>query len=418
MILTGLVALLLPGREVLGSGLHFIGEAIAEDITLSLKLMFALLFLKLLATSFTLGAGNSGGILAPTLFMGATLGGIVGTIAHILWPTVAINPGAYAIVGMAALFSGAARAPITSILIVFEMSGDYKLILPLMLATVLSTLVAEVLFSDSIYTLRLTLKGINLQSGRDEDVLRSVLVEEVMSQQIEIVSTESTLVEISEILARTRVHGLPVLDHEGLLWGLVTVTDLDQAVLKQMPRSTPVIQFGMPRSRLLVAYPDESIGEALERMSLRGVGRMPVVSKENPNHLVGLVRRSDIIRAYNVALTRRKELQHRTKRAQLHNLDGTEFVDLALADTDIAVGKSIYELAPQIPDDCVLVSVRRDGRILIPHGDTRLRDGDHITAFVRSQDVATLFACLHGQPEEPAEAPTKVVGMEDEAESG
>ncbi|VAW42919.1 Chloride channel protein, partial [hydrothermal vent metagenome] len=158
MLLTLAVALLLPGREVLGPGLEFIGEAIAEDLNLSLGLLSLLLVTKMLATAFTLGSGNSGGVFAPGLFMGAIVGGMVGSVAHSIWPDVAVNPGAYAIVGMAAVFSGAARAPITAVLIVFEMSNDYKLILPLMLATVLSTLLAESMFPESIYTLKLKLK--------------------------------------------------------------------------------------------------------------------------------------------------------------------------------------------------------------------------------------------------------------------
>ncbi len=146
----------------MGVGLGFIGQAISRDFSMPLLLMTALLILKILATSLTLGSGNSGGVFAPSLFIGAMLGGIFGTVAHNLFPDVAIHPGAYAIVGMAAVFAGATRAPITAILLVFEMSNDYKLILPLMLSVVLATLIAEHLYSESIYTVKLKLKGIAL----------------------------------------------------------------------------------------------------------------------------------------------------------------------------------------------------------------------------------------------------------------
>jgi chloride channel protein, CIC family len=230
MVLTGLVALLLPGREVLGPGLHLIGEAIAGDFNMGLGLMAALLILKMLATSFTLGAGNSGGIFAPSLFMGAILGGMVGQVAHGLWPGVVTNPGAYAIVGMAAVFAGAARAPITAVLIVFEMSGDYKLILPLMLATVISTFLAEGLFKESIYTLKLRLKGVHLQGGRDVDILQGVTVAEVMGGIVHTISDNAALTQLSDVFSQTRSHGLLVLDAGGKLAGIVTVTDLDRAV--------------------------------------------------------------------------------------------------------------------------------------------------------------------------------------------
>ncbi len=399
MVLTGVVALLLPERNVLGSGLHAIGEAIAGNFQISLGLMAALLILKMVATTFTLGSGNSGGVFAPSLFMGAVLGGMVGTVANMLFPTVAVNPGAYAIVGMAAVFSGAARAPITAILIVFEMSNDYKLILPLMLATVLATLLAELLFSDSIYTLKLRLKGITLQSGRDVDVLESLTVDEVMVAKMETVRTDTTLVDLSDLFAETHSHGFPVLDDVGHLWGIVTVSDLDRVVDDGLPRSTPVAEFATPRSRLLTATPGESVSEALTRMGTRGIGRLPVVAKEDPAQLVGWIRRDDIIRAYNMAITRRAELQHRTKRMQLRNLDSTEFVEIELRSGDQAVDKSILEVAPKLPKECILVSIRRNGKMMIPHGDTKLQIGDRITAFVAVSDAASVQNCLRHRME-------------------
>lgn len=394
MVLTGLVALLLPGREVLGPGLHLIGEAIAGDFNLGLGLMAALLLLKMLATSFTLGAGNSGGVFAPSLFMGAILGGMVGQVAHGLWPAVVTNPGAYAIVGMAAVFAGAARAPITAVLIVFEMSGDYKLILPLMLATVISTFLAESLFRESIYTLKLRLKGVHLQGGRDVDILQGVTVAEVMGGGLNTIPDTATLTKLSDVFSQTRSHGLLALDRSGKLSGIVTVTDLDRAVSEKLPRSTPVSQIGTPFDRLVVAYPDESMGETLSRMSLRGYGRLPVVARDDRRELLGVIRREDIIKAYNVGLARRAELQHRTQRAQLRNLDGTEFVEVVLSEGDASIGQTIQEISRALPQDAILVSIRRDGRVIIPHGTTRFEPGDLVTAFIHTQDIDALVSGL------------------------
>lgn len=394
MILTALVALLLPERQVLGSGLHLIGDAIAENFRFSLGLLSALLILKLLATTFTLGSGNSGGVFAPSLFMGAILGGMVGTVAHGWWPDVAINPGAYAIVGMAAVFAGAARAPITAVLIVFEMSGDYKLILPLMLATVLSTFVAEVVFRESIYTLKLKLKGIVLKHGRDVDILDSVTVEEVMARDIYTIAPTMTLVEVSELFSQTHRHGFMILNPQGQLWGIVTITDLDNAVADGLPRMTTVDKIGTPFEQLLIAFPDESIGEAMRRMGVRGIGRMPVVSRTDSRHVLGLLRRDDIVRAYNTALTRRAELDHRAKRAQLRNLDDTEFVDLVLSQGDKAVGKTIQEVGPTLPAECILIRIRREGKTVIPHGSTVFLQGDDLTAFINSRDYEKLYTSL------------------------
>ena len=149
-----------------------------------------------------------------------------------LWPTVVvINPGAYAIVGMAAMFAGAARAPITAIMIVFEMSNDYKLILPLMLATVISTLLAEMLHPDSIYTLKLRLKGINWGGGRDQDILQGVLVGEV-ARRMELERCLRRLANgVTDVLAHSHYnHAAGNLDEMGKLWGVVSVSDVERAV--------------------------------------------------------------------------------------------------------------------------------------------------------------------------------------------
>lgn len=387
MIATGLIALALPGREVLGSGLHFIGESIAVNVDQAVLMLTVLLVAKMLATSLTLGSGNSGGVFAPSLFMGALLGGIVGTVANSLWPGVAANPGAYAIVGMAALFSGAARAPITAVLIVFEMSNDYKLILPLMLATVLSTIIAELLHPESIYTLKLRRKGVSIERGRDIDVLESVTVAEVMTRDVQTVRKDATLPELSDLFAETHSHGFPILDDDGSLWGIVTVTDFDRAVMQELPRRTPAWEIGVPREHLVTATADETVGDVLARMGTRGFGRMPVVDTLNPNHLLGIVKRNDIIRAYNIALARRAELQHRAKRMRIRNIDGTEFMEIRLVDGDQAVGLTVQEVARRLPRECILVSIRRHGRMLIPHGDTVFQVDDGITAFVNTREV-------------------------------
>lgn len=396
LFLTGVVALVVPGQEVLGSGLHYIGDMIAEDFAEPLGFLALLLVLKLLATCFTLGSGNSGGVFAPTLFMGAVLGGMVGSVAHHFWPEVVQHPGAYAIVGMAATFAGAARGPITAVLIVFEMSNDYRLILPLMLATVLSTFLAEQMLQESIYTLKLKLKGITLQAGRDVDVLQTVRVEEAMTVDPATVPHHMPLEKLSEHFAKTGRHGFIVLDEKQELWGLVTINDLRMALADHhaLPPPRRVADIASPRTKLAIAYPDETLGEALARMGVRGVGRMPVLDRANPNKLVGLIRRDDVIRGYRLAVARRAEVQHRAKQFQLRNLDEAEFVELIIESNAASVGKPLKTLAAILPHECVLVSVRRDDRIIIPHGDTILEAGDRITAFIKSEEVTDLRKCL------------------------
>jgi CIC family chloride channel protein len=384
--------------QVFNVGYEVIEGALANQFTLGM--VVALLVLKLMATSLTLGSGGSGGVFAPSLFMGAMLGAAFALAVDLIFPDVAAPPGAYALVGMGAVFAAGAHAPITAVLIIFELTGDYRIILPLMLTVVVATLLAQIMLGgESIYTLKLTRRGVRLQRGRDVDVLQGVTVGEVMRREVDTVDMNLTLPEVSEVFSRSRTHGLPVLDRQGKLWGIFTVSDLDRAVVEKMPRRTTVAEIGTPMDQLLVAYPDETMGEALTRMARRGLGHLPVVSRDDPNHLLGLIRREDIIRAYNLALARRAELQHRARRMQLRNLDGTEFVDLTLKAGDRAVGQAVQNIASLMPDECILISIRREGRVIIPHGNTIFQPGDHITAFIRSKDAEALHSCLRGEVE-------------------
>jgi CIC family chloride channel protein len=180
--------------HIFGSGFLFLEEVLQGRAPFFL--LFLLIFLKPLATSFTLGSGNSGGVFAPSLFTGAMLGGSFGYLAMHLFPDLQIEIGAYALVGMAAVFSAAARAPLTSMLIVFEMSNDYRLILPLMTAGMVASTFAHWLHSDSIYSLKLTKRGIRFEQGKDLDIMQTVQVDEVMNKSPITIRRDQSVAEL------------------------------------------------------------------------------------------------------------------------------------------------------------------------------------------------------------------------------
>lgn len=383
--------------QVFNVGYGIIESALAGH--LALRVVLVLLVIKMIATSLTLGSGGSGGVFAPGLFMGAMFGTAFEMLVNSIFPGVTSAPGAYALVGMAAVFAATSHAPMTAVIILFELTGDYKIILPLMLTVVISTLVAQILLKgDSIYTLKLSRRGVRLQKGKDVDILQGVQISEVMQPDINSVAYDMSLKDLSDVLAQTRRHGLIVLDGQGKLWGIVTLSDLERSINNGLPLKNTLIQeIATPFDSLLTAYPDESIGDALNRMSKRGVGRLPVVSRTDPSHLVGLIRRADIVRAYNLALTKRAEIQHRTQRMKMRNIDGTEFVDIKLSKDSFAIGKTVKEISDILPNDCILISIRRDGSVIIPHGDTNFQVSDHLTAFIQSQNIEKFFACFHSQ---------------------
>jgi CIC family chloride channel protein len=381
--------------QIFNVGYDLIESALSNQLLLGVVL--SLLFLKIIATCLTLGSGGSGGVFAPSLFMGAMLGTAFELIVRIWFPSIVAPPGAYALVGMAAVFAAAAHAPITAVIILFELTGDYLIVLPLMLTVVISTLLAQkMLAGESIYTLKLSRRGVHLKSGQDVDVMDSVLVEDVMTRSIDTILSDATLAEFSEVLAQTHHHGLPVLDQTGRLWGIATITDLERALERHLPENTSITEIGTGKSTLLVAYPDESMGEALARMGIRGVGRLPVVAREDSGQLLGLIRRADIIRAYNLALTRRTNYQQRIARVKRSSGESADFIELPLAEDFQVIGQKVVDLAGCLPEDSILISINRAGKVIIPHGDTTFQAGDIVTAFVRQQDIQALHSCMRG----------------------
>ncbi len=365
-----------------GVGYDSISEALFGNM--ALKLTLSLFLLKLVATIITLGAGGSGGIFAPSLFMGAMLGETFGQFAGQLFPSVTAPPGAYAMVGMAAFFSGAAHAPVTAILILFELTGNYEIILPLMLATVTSTLLSRALSPESIYTLKLTRRGVHLQEGKDLDVMQTITVGEAMSKSYDVVSSDLSLKNLAIEFERSHHHGFPVVDRDDKLVGVVTIQDLERALEDELPDSTPVEEIATCQN-LITAYDDEPMWTALRKLGVRDVGRLPVVKRGSERQLVGVVRRKDIIQAYNLAIVQRAQHQSRADRQRLGKIIDSKFIELDLPSTSPVIGSRISEI--KLPEDCLIVSIQRGRKLFIAHGYSVLEEGDQLTVITR-EDVA------------------------------
>ncbi|WP_422543305.1 chloride channel protein [Methanosarcina sp.] len=288
----GTIGLFYP--RVLGLGYDVITDAISNQFTF--KLMIILLFLKILAFSLSLGSGGSGGSIVPSLFMGAMLGGAFGTAANVFFPGMIAESGAYALVGMGAVFAGTARAPLTAILILFEITRDYNLILPLMFACVLSNVMSNALYPESIFTEGLRRKGFKIRKGREVDIMSSMFVKDAMITHVQTVSEDKNVETLTVLMQVSRHVGFPVLDSKGKLSGIVTLSDLRSKV-----KSGEVNQkIGDIATRNLeVAYPDETLDAVLRRFASKQIGRLPVVDREDKTTLLGLITRSDIVNSYN-----------------------------------------------------------------------------------------------------------------------
>jgi len=291
-LVVGMIGLFYP--RVLGMGYGVITDALNNQFTF--KLLLILLILKIIVFSLSLGSGGFGGTIIPSLFVGTMLGGAFGTIIDMLYPGMTAGPGAYALVGMGAVFAGSTRAPLTAILILFELTRDYNLILPLMFACVLSNVMSSALYPESIFTEGLRRRGIKIRKGREIDIMTSIPVKAAMITSVQTVSEDKS-VEILEALMKASRHiGFPVVDSKGKLSGIVTLSDLRNKV---KPGEVGKKIGEIATREVEVAYPDETLDTALKRLASKQIGRLPVVDREDKTKLLGIITRSDIVNAYN-----------------------------------------------------------------------------------------------------------------------
>lgn len=394
MALTGMVALIAP--DVLGAGLEYIGEAIADNITLPISMMLLLLVMKLIATLFTLGTGNSGGVFAPGLFMGAMLGGVIGQLGHQFFPSIVVSPGAFALVGMAALFSGAARAPITAIVIVLEMSNDYRLILPLLMTVIITTILADILHPDTIYTRKLHLHGIHLKPEQDIDVLQDVQVDEVMDRDYPTIAPQTPYAELPQRFMLSHHHGFPIVDQDQKLEGIISLTDIETVRNMGTPDDNMTAYEIGTTENIISAYPDDAIHSALQRMNIHGVGRLPIVSRQDKRTYLGMLRRADILHAYEIGIARKAVDQQRDKFFKLRHIDEYEFIDIYVDDHAPMINKTLREFP--CSDECLVIAVHRNGKTIVAHGSTHIQPEDRVTAYVAPHNKAEVIAQFKNAP--------------------
>jgi CIC family chloride channel protein len=339
----------------------------AIDGRYALGLLLLLLVGKVVATSLTIAIGGSGGVFAPSLFMGAMLGTGYGVVLSHLAPTFAGPAGAYGLVGMGAVFAGAARAPITAVIIVFELTGEYSIILPLMFAIVLATGMSTFLSSDTIYTLKLRRRGIDLTRGRGANFMQLLLVRDAMHEPASLLGPSASLNDVIEELARVGADALPVLDHEGRYRGTVTLHAVEQAMREnaldadaaELARETPVLTG------------DETLEDALAALLREGSG-LPVVA--DGQQLVGWLSHQDVLRAYNDRLRAGLAQSAPATASSLARLRGYRVVRL-----QVGGGSRLDERflgSVDWPESTTVLGVIRDGETVAPSDDLVLHADD------------------------------------------
>jgi len=256
---------------------------------------------KILATTLTLTTGGSGGLFTPSLYIGAATGGAFGAALRDLFPGLHLHPEAYALVGMGALVAGATNAPITGILIVFEMTNDYAIVLPLMLTTVICHHIARRLEPDSLYSGWLRRRGERIEHGADRALLGDLCVRDAYERRPRAFGADTPLASMLQHLGTREQLTFPVTGADGALLGVVTMTELGRLARDQSgdPKALVAADVAAPTETVMV---DDTLLEAMRRLGVRGASELPVVDARG-RRVIGIVSRSHILAAYERALT-------------------------------------------------------------------------------------------------------------------
>lgn len=289
----------------LGSG-HLKIEETLLTLILDWKVLLLIFSLKFIATSLCYATGLSGGLFMPTLLMGATLGSLVGTVGHLIFPDMVMSVGPYALVGMGAFFVTVIRAPFTSILMIFELTKDYQIILPLMIANIIAYIISSRYLSGSIYEEFSAQDGVHLPSRDDDELMESLTVDQAMEKQVVSFNHDVSINEATSSLVDCCLTGFPVLKNKRL-YGMISRVDINLALRKGEgeKRIDEVCTH-----KLIKIYPDQSLLIAFHRLKEFNVSRLPVVSRLNQYQVIGIITAENIVSSFGYHVKQEEEDQN------------------------------------------------------------------------------------------------------------
>jgi CIC family chloride channel protein len=299
----GIMALFIP--QVLGSGYGWVQAALYGKMALWVMLVIALA--KIIATSLTISSGGSGGVFAPSLVIGAMLGGAFGASAELLFPTLTQDPRAYVLVGMAGFFAGVANAPIATLIMVSELTGNYGLLAPLMLVCVVAMIVMR---KNSIYEKQVAGRFDSPAHLGDFviDVLEGITVRKLSrkGRKPTLIPEGMTLPEILDKIAPAKTAYYPVVNNEGLMTGIFSVNDIRRILNEDIP-PTLVIARDIATHNVISATPEEHLTSVMKKLTARNLEEIPVVDAENPQKVLYMLSRRTLLAHYAEQVEKTKE---------------------------------------------------------------------------------------------------------------
>lgn len=384
-IIIGILAIQFP--QILGIGYDSISAALNSSMFWGFAL--ALIFLKIFATSITLGSGGSGGIFAPSLFMGAMLGAFFGTGVHHFFPEISAQPGAYAVVAMGGLVAGTTRAPLTAIIIVFELTKENAIFLPLMIVCTISTILSAKLSRESIYTLKLLNRNIKIKEKAEVNIMKSILVNDIYSTKFATIREDANFTEVIHILLHEKLPFISVLDLSGNLMGIISLHDIKDLILHMDDLQYVLIAGDIADKNIIKTTPDENCRKALAKMSKSDYDGIPVVDPQNQLLQIGIIWRKDIDNAYEHEIDK---IELTTDLADKIKLGKSDMTDITFIEgysiTEIPVpnqfiGHTIMQLNIRAKYGIDVLSIKNisdSGQKVkaIPASNYKFQEGDHI----------------------------------------
>lgn len=293
--------------QVMGDGYSYIGDVLNGNGVF--WVMALLVFAKIIATAITLGSGGVGGVFAPSLFIGAVIGGSFGSLANSLFPGYVASSGAYASVGIGAFLAAVTHSPLTAIFLLFEMTGNYLIIIPIMLAAIIGTVVSKKFNHDSIDTVDFTREGIDIHDGRETAVLKSIPVGRAMTEDVDFISEKASANDLLNIFSMTQdSFYFPVLAESGAragqMCGIVSLQDV-KAILHDEELRHSVTVENICAREVISLTPDDDLYRAMTLFMMKGIEEIPVVENANEKWVVGMLKRREVIAVYNREVLKR-----------------------------------------------------------------------------------------------------------------
>jgi CIC family chloride channel protein len=390
----GAIGVALP--EVFGVGYTTISAALTGS--LSAGMLLALLVSKIAATSLTLGSGGSGGIFAPSLFLGAMTGGILGTFVHQWFPEATASSGAYALVTMGAVVAATTHAPISAIIIIFELTQTIDIIPALMAACVLSTLVSQLLSRDSIYTMKLARQGIDIFRRDDPNPLKHLFVRDVLDPAPEVIPESASFEQVLDLVVQSTHTQFFVASDQGQLMGAIALSEVRRLLYEGEALRHLVVARDLVDPNRPTVTGDDDLDVVMHLLSRSGVDEVAVVDPAEPWRLVGSVHQKDVIEARNREMLRRDlagGLSTSVSAAQHgQSIDlGGGFLLVEVTVPAAGVGRSLRDLDLRARTGVQVLLIRESGRagaVRVPAADDILREGGRLVVAGSVESLARL----------------------------